>query len=94
MTGVSLCRRTIYDDPFIRNYIEDLLENIRTQVCAKHPCVTSHSIAGYHHNMALGSSALHNKQADVQWMRGCQNCRSVVRHGQGLSCTDCVCRLC
>ncbi len=33
MTGVSLCRRTIYDDPFIRNYIEDLLENIRTQVC-------------------------------------------------------------
>ena len=33
MTGASLCRRTIYDDPFIRNYIEDLLENIRTQVC-------------------------------------------------------------
>lgn len=26
------CRRTIYDDPFIRNYIEDLLKNIRTQV--------------------------------------------------------------
>ena len=25
-------RRTIYDDPFIRNYIEDLLKNIRTQV--------------------------------------------------------------
>lgn len=28
----SECRRTIYDDPFIRNYIEDLLKNIRTQV--------------------------------------------------------------
>ena len=28
----NLRRRTIYDDPFIRNYIEDLLENIRTQV--------------------------------------------------------------
>ena len=27
-----MCRRTIYDDPFIRNYIEDLLKNIRTQV--------------------------------------------------------------
>ena len=26
------CRKTIYDDPFIRNYIEDLLKNIRTQV--------------------------------------------------------------
>ncbi|KAA6423642.1 hypothetical protein WJX79_007481 [Trebouxia sp. C0005] len=25
-------KRTIYDDPFIRNYIEDLLKNIRTQV--------------------------------------------------------------
>ena len=28
----GLCRKTIYDDPFIRNYIEDLLKNIRTQV--------------------------------------------------------------
>ena len=27
----SACRRTIYDDPFIRQYIEDLLHNIRTQ---------------------------------------------------------------
>lgn len=26
------CRATINDDPFIRNYIEDLLRNIRTQV--------------------------------------------------------------
>ena len=25
-------RRTIYDDPFIRQYIEDLLLNIRAQV--------------------------------------------------------------
>lgn len=32
VTITSLCRRTIYDDPFIRNYIEDLLKNIRTQV--------------------------------------------------------------
>ena len=32
LTGTPLCRRTIYDDPFIRNYIEDLLKNIRTQV--------------------------------------------------------------
>lgn len=30
--SVSKCRRTIYDDPFIRKYIEDLLKNIRTQV--------------------------------------------------------------
>ena len=30
--GFCDCRRTIYDDPFIRNYIEDLLKNIRTQV--------------------------------------------------------------
>ncbi len=30
--GCCDCRRTIYDDPFIRNYIEDLLKNIRTQV--------------------------------------------------------------
>ncbi len=29
---VACCRRTIYDDPFIRNYIEDLLKKIRTQV--------------------------------------------------------------
>jgi len=28
-------RRTIMDDPFIRNYIEDLLKNIRTQVLLK-----------------------------------------------------------
>ncbi|CAK0735525.1 COP9/signalosome complex subunit Csn2 [Coccomyxa viridis] len=28
-------KRTIYDDPFIRNYIEDLLKNIRTQVVLK-----------------------------------------------------------
>ncbi|KAI3909154.1 hypothetical protein MKW98_012891 [Papaver atlanticum] len=28
-------RRTIMDDPFIRNYIEDLLKNIRTQVFLK-----------------------------------------------------------
>mmetsp|Transcript_4769 Transcript_4769/g.7413 ORF Transcript_4769/g.7413 Transcript_4769/m.7413 type:complete len:442 (-) Transcript_4769:74-1399(-) len=28
-------RRTIMDDPFIRNYIEDLLRNIRTQVLLK-----------------------------------------------------------
>ena len=26
------CRRTIYDDPFIRQYIEDLLLNLRAQV--------------------------------------------------------------
>lgn len=26
------CRRSIYDDPFIRAYLEDLLKNIRTQV--------------------------------------------------------------
>ena len=30
--GRLLCRRTIMDDPFISNYIEDLLKNIRTQV--------------------------------------------------------------
>ena len=29
------CRRTIYDDAFIRQYIEDLLKNIRTQVVLK-----------------------------------------------------------
>ena len=29
--GALSCRKTIYDDPFIRNYIEDLLKNIRTQ---------------------------------------------------------------
>ncbi|KAK9916582.1 hypothetical protein WJX75_004481 [Coccomyxa subellipsoidea] len=28
-------KRTIYDDPFIRNYIEDLLKKIRTQVVLK-----------------------------------------------------------
>jgi hypothetical protein len=28
-------RRTIMDDPFIRNYIEDLLKNVRTQVLLK-----------------------------------------------------------
>ncbi|KAJ0693772.1 putative proteasome component (PCI) domain, winged helix DNA-binding domain superfamily [Helianthus annuus] len=28
-------RKTIMDDPFIRNYIEDLLKNIRTQVLLK-----------------------------------------------------------
>ncbi|PHT34594.1 hypothetical protein CQW23_26394 [Capsicum baccatum] len=28
-------RRTIMDDPFIRNYIEDLLRNVRTQVLLK-----------------------------------------------------------
>ncbi|KAK9824575.1 hypothetical protein WJX72_011432 [[Myrmecia] bisecta] len=28
-------RQTIYDDPFIRNYIDDLLKNIRTQVVLK-----------------------------------------------------------
>ena len=28
-------RRTILDDPFIRNYIEDLLRNVRTQVLLK-----------------------------------------------------------
>ncbi len=28
----GLCRQTIYDDAFIRQYIEDLLKNIRTQV--------------------------------------------------------------
>eukprot|EP00252_Welwitschia_mirabilis_P014702 TRINITY_DN3245_c0_g1_i2.p1 TRINITY_DN3245_c0_g1~~TRINITY_DN3245_c0_g1_i2.p1 ORF type:complete len:442 (+),score=83.74 TRINITY_DN3245_c0_g1_i2:232-1557(+) len=28
-------RRTIMDDPFVRNYIEDLLKNIRTQVLLK-----------------------------------------------------------
>ena len=32
MNEHSCRRRTIYDDPFIRNYIEDLLKNIRTQV--------------------------------------------------------------
>lgn len=37
---VWLCRRTIYDDPFIRNYIEDLLKNIRTQVPVQ-PCMQS-----------------------------------------------------
>jgi hypothetical protein len=26
------CRRTIMDDPFIRQYVEDLLRKIRTQV--------------------------------------------------------------
>ena len=31
-------RRTIYDDPFIRNYIEDLLKNIRTQVLLRPAC--------------------------------------------------------
>lgn len=29
------CRQTIYDDAFIRQYIEDLLKNIRTQVVLK-----------------------------------------------------------
>ena len=29
--GLLPRRKTIYDDPFIRNYIEDLLKNIRTQ---------------------------------------------------------------
>ncbi|MQL90215.1 hypothetical protein Taro_022791, partial [Colocasia esculenta] len=33
--AVSSNRRTIMDDPFIRNYIEDLLKNIRTQVLLK-----------------------------------------------------------
>jgi hypothetical protein len=33
-----LHRRTIYDDPFIRNYIEDLLKNIRTQARSD-PCL-------------------------------------------------------
>lgn len=28
-------RKTIMDDPFIRNYIEDLLKNVRTQVLLK-----------------------------------------------------------
>ncbi|KAL6577213.1 COP9/signalosome complex subunit Csn2 [Orobanche minor] len=28
-------RRTIMDDPFFRNYIEDLLKNVRTQVLLK-----------------------------------------------------------
>lgn len=30
-------RKTIYDDPFIRNYIDDLLKNIRTQVPRARP---------------------------------------------------------
>lgn len=29
------CRQTIYDDAFIRQYIEDLLKKIRTQVVLK-----------------------------------------------------------
>lgn len=29
---VMMCRRTIMDDPFIRQYVEDLLRKIRTQV--------------------------------------------------------------
>lgn len=29
---VCFVRRTIMDDPFIRNYVEDLLKKIRTQV--------------------------------------------------------------
>ena len=32
MLSTLPCRRTIMDDPFISNYIEDLLKNIRTQV--------------------------------------------------------------
>ncbi|KAM7257299.1 hypothetical protein ACFE04_013040 [Oxalis oulophora] len=28
-------KRTIMDDPFIRNYVEDLLKNVRTQVLLK-----------------------------------------------------------
>jgi len=35
LKGISSCRRTIYDDAFIRQYIEDLLKNIRTQVVLK-----------------------------------------------------------
>lgn len=31
----AACRQTIYDDAFIRQYIEDLLKNIRTQVVLK-----------------------------------------------------------
>lgn len=31
-TLTAPCRRTIMDDPFIRNYVEDLLKKIRTQV--------------------------------------------------------------
>ena len=49
----DLCRRTIYDDPFIRNYIEDLLENIRTQVC------TQCTVAALPKNIA-GTSKLHS----------------------------------
>lgn len=33
--SVQSNRRTIMDDPFIRNYIEDLLKNVRTQVLLK-----------------------------------------------------------
>lgn len=35
MDSVQSNRKTIMDDPFIRNYIEDLLKNIRTQVLLK-----------------------------------------------------------
>lgn len=35
MDFVQSNRKTIMDDPFIRNYIEDLLKNIRTQVLLK-----------------------------------------------------------
>jgi hypothetical protein len=35
VSGNTACRQTIYDDAFIRQYIEDLLKNIRTQVVLK-----------------------------------------------------------
>lgn len=35
LVDIQSNRRTIMDDPFIRNYIEDLLKNIRTQVLLK-----------------------------------------------------------
>lgn len=41
MLLVLLCllfRRTIMDDPFIRQYVEDLLTKIRTQVCEGEHC--------------------------------------------------------
>ncbi|CAL9054506.1 unnamed protein product [Musa banksii] len=39
-------RRTIMDDPFIRNYIEDLLKNIRTQVLLK--LIKPYTQSGFH----------------------------------------------
>lgn len=46
-------RNNIMDDPFIREHIEDLLRNIRTQVYAVHVLYTYQEFRKSKHNMYL-----------------------------------------